>query len=394
LSVEQFLAAHWQKRPLLVRGALERPPALSAGELAGLACETEVESRLVLERRGPRPRREVRHGPFARADFAGLPRRRWTLLVQGVDRHVGPVADLLGSFRFIPNWRIDDVMVSFAAPEGGVGAHVDSYDVFLLQGRGRRRWRIRRDPVEREVLSADHELRILADFEPDAEWVLEPGDMLYLPPRVAHEGVALEPCMTFSVGFRAPSHAELLRGVAGHAAEALDPDLRYRDPDLRRQGDPGLIGPEVIAATRQMLREALLDAPGVLEAALGCFLTAPGRDPQRPDPPYTGRELVRLVREGGQLQRLAPSLLASIPLGAGRTRLFVGGRSHDLGAGLAFAAPLLCGTAALDAAALGRHLARRDLAELLAEICNAGFLVPQRARGGRRRPPRPGASLW
>ncbi|WP_187300613.1 cupin domain-containing protein, partial [Mizugakiibacter sediminis] len=199
----RFLREYWQKRPLLIRGAFpDFAPPLTPDDLAGLACEELALSRLVLRDRR-RDRWTLRNGPFDEAAFAALPRSDWTLLVQDVDKWDADVAALLRHFRFLPTWRVDDVMVSYAADGGGVGAHVDQYDVFLLQGLGRRRWSISADPRAPKDFRDDVELKQLRTFAPTHAWLLEPGDMLYLPPGVPHDGVAVGPCMTLSVGMRA-----------------------------------------------------------------------------------------------------------------------------------------------------------------------------------------------
>ena len=208
-DADAFLRDHWQKKPLLIRNPWSgwRNP-LDPDELAGLACEDGVESRLVRHKRSGL---KVEQGPFGAARFAKVGKAPWTLLVQAVDQLVPEVAALIDPFRFIPNWRIDDVMVSYATDGGGVGAHFDQYDVFLIQGLGQRRWQIGAlCDADTELLPHD-DLRLLAKFEPSDEWVLNPGDILYLPPRFAHNGVAVgDDCMTYSIGFRAPSRAELI----------------------------------------------------------------------------------------------------------------------------------------------------------------------------------------
>lgn len=226
-----FLSRHWQKRPLLLRAALPgfRDP-LTPRALLDLACHAEVESRLVFVRGGRKPYQMI-EGPQDPRRLRRLPPANWTLLVQGVDRLVPRVAALLDLFSFIPRWRIDDVMVSFAVRGGTVGPHVDNYDVFLIQGRGRRRWQVQRRPDR--SLRRGLELQVLRRFEADATWVLEPGDMLYVPPGVAHYGVALEECLTYSVGFRAPSHRALVALFAERLIESIPEHRLYRDPDLR-----------------------------------------------------------------------------------------------------------------------------------------------------------------
>lgn len=216
-ALATFLSTHWGKRPVLFRNLLPcfRSP-LSPDELAGLACEPATNARII-QGSGAGPY-QLKLGPFEDADFTQLPDKDWTLLVQDVNRLVPQLADLLDQFSFIPTWRVDDIMVSYAAPGGGVGPHVDNYDVFLVQGLGKRLWQIgyRPIPPQEELLVEDCDVRVLRDgFVPDDEWVLEPGDVLYVPPRFPHHGISLDDeCMTYSVGFRAPAIADLVHGWA------------------------------------------------------------------------------------------------------------------------------------------------------------------------------------
>ena len=205
----------------------------------GLACEDSIESRLIVQgRKGWK----VEHGPFAEARFGKLGKHPWTLLVQAVDHVVPDVAALIAPFRFVPDWRIDDVMVSYASDGGGVGPHFDQYDVFLVQGLGRRRWQVGGLCDEATALLPNQDLRLLADFAATDEWVLEPGDILYVPPRFAHNGIAEgDDCMTYSIGFRAPSRSELIGHWSDQVLEGLGEDDRYGDPDLSAQANPGEI---------------------------------------------------------------------------------------------------------------------------------------------------------
>ena len=234
---EAFLRKHWHKEPLLVEAALPGLPALlTRAELFALAARDDVQSRLV-QRTG---RRYTQHdGPFKRAQLERLPARNWTLLVQGVNLQDDDADALLRRFAFIPYARLDDLMVSYAVPGGGVGPHYDSYDVFLLQASGRRRWRHGRQRDLRLV--EDAPLRILARFTPEHEATLAPGDMLYLPPDHAHDGVALDECMTYSIGFRAPAHQELAEAFLDHLRDTLAVAGRYADPDLRPTKAPARI---------------------------------------------------------------------------------------------------------------------------------------------------------
>ncbi|WP_124553517.1 cupin domain-containing protein [Methylophilus methylotrophus] len=257
LTPAQFMAEYWQKKPLLIRGAMpDFKGLLDPSELAGLACDAEVPSRLIQfdpahqqEGRGW----QVTQGPFDDEDFAALPAQHWTLLVQGVN-HVLPEAQaLLSQFSFIPNARLDDVMVSYAPIGGGVGAHIDSYDVFLLQGAGKRRWRISQQTDLR--LIPDAPLRILSHFECEQEWVLEPGDMLYLPPNVAHWGISEDDdCMTYSIGFRAPAARELAIEFLEACRQENLPDELYRDPDLQPVTDASSVSEEMANHVADMMR--------------------------------------------------------------------------------------------------------------------------------------------
>ena len=230
LTVRQFLSDYWHKKPLLVRNAIPGfKGLLSPDDMLELACREDAESRLV---RGGK-NWHLGHGPFKPADFRKLPRRDWTVLVQSVDHHLASGAELLERFAFIPRARLDDLMVSYAVPGGGVGPHFDSYDVFLLQGMGHRRWRI--SAQENLDLVDGLPLRILSHFEPDEEYVLGPGDMLYLPPKYAHDGIAEDECMTYSVGFRAPAFQELGEHFLNFLHDELELPGRYADPDLSPQ---------------------------------------------------------------------------------------------------------------------------------------------------------------
>lgn len=273
LTPTQFMHRHWQKKPLLVRQAIPQfaPPVLRT-ELFALAAQEGVESRLVQAIKGAW---KLRHGPFNRRALPALQQPDWTLLVQGADLHNDALHALMQQFRFVPDARLDDLMISYASNGGGVGPHFDSYDVFLLQAHGKRRWRIgqQKDLTLREGLP----LKVLAHFEPQEEFVLEPGDMLYLPPRYAHDGVAEGECMTYSIGFRAAARAELAQELLGRLADdAGDDDVRllYRDAGQPAVSAPGAIPSAMLDFAREALSRALAQ-PLVLERALGEYLTEP-----------------------------------------------------------------------------------------------------------------------
>lgn len=257
LAASEFLETHWQRKPLLVRQAVPGYASpISADELAGLALEEEVESRLVLEQGAAGPW-ELRHGPFQSEDFQNLPDAAWTLLVQAVDLWVPEISALLEQFNFLPRWRLDDVMISYAAAHGSVGPHFDQYDVFLLQVEGSRRWQVGGGCDATSPVLSNTDLRILADFKSEQEWLLQPGDMLYVPPGIAHWGVAQSPGLTFSIGFRSPDLADMLGELAMAIAEQPDTP-RYLDPPL----DPGMASDEINAAFLAQAKQQLL---GLLE---------------------------------------------------------------------------------------------------------------------------------
>ncbi len=251
ISPRQFLKQYWQKKPLLIRQAIPGfGGILEPDELAGLACEEEAQSRLVRHVRG---KWLLEQGPFAEERFGRLPKTNWTLLVQGVNHHLPEAAALLQRFDFIPHARLDDLMVSFAPDGGGVGPHFDSYDVFLLQGLGKRRWRVSAQQDLSLVEGAP--LRILKHFDTQLEYVLEPGDMLYLPPHLAHWGIAVGDCMTYSIGFRAPSAQELAQQFLGYLQENIALDGMYGDRDLSLQKHAAEINDEMVARVHRMLKK-------------------------------------------------------------------------------------------------------------------------------------------
>jgi 50S ribosomal protein L16 3-hydroxylase len=277
LSPKTFMQRHWQKKPLVIRQAIPGfSPLLDRAELLDLAAQEEVESRLVVQAsaKGASGWR-FKHGPFARKALPPFKQAGWTLLVQGVDLHDERLHALMNQFRFVPDARLDDVMISYATDGGGVGPHFDSYDVFLLQAHGRRRWRIGR---QKDLsLQPDMPLKILANFEPEEEFVLEPGDMLYLPPKYAHDGIADGECMTYSIGFRSPDRAELaqeiLQRLAEQAVDELGPGL-YRDPKQDAVDRSAAMPVALVDFAHAALQDALRD-PKAIARAVGEYLSEP-----------------------------------------------------------------------------------------------------------------------
>jgi 50S ribosomal protein L16 3-hydroxylase len=300
ISTAQFLELYWQRAPLSFTAALPGYASpLTPDELAGLACEEDVESRLVLGHVGSRFRLE--HGPFEAGRFERLPKRDWTLLVQDVDKHVPEVARLLERFRVIPDWRIDDIMVSFAAPGGSVGPHTDQYDVFLFQVQGRRRWQLSENFSPE--LRADCDLKVLSRFEPERELVAEPGDILYLPPNVAHFGVALDEAMTFSIGFRAPDQAELVAAFGRELAAEAKEGQRFADPGRGPAHDPNELADADLERLRALLRRGLERSDAELDGFIGRYLTRPKPHLELAGEVTTADDVQRHLARGERVQR-------------------------------------------------------------------------------------------
>lgn len=271
LSPAQFMRRYWQKKPLLIRNAFPGfTPFVNRQALFAMAADEVVESRMIVHKASGWT---LRHGPFARTVFPPLKQPRWTLLVQGVDLHLDAGRELLERFRFVPDARLDDLMISWASDGGGVGPHFDSYDVFLLQASGQRHWRIGR---QKDLsLEPDVPLKILSNFEPEEEHLLNPGDMLYLPPRWAHDGVAVgDDCMTYSIGFRVPQRGGLAGELLQRMADEFDDTTLYRDPDQAATDTPAAMPPALVAFATDALQRLLAERQS-LACALGEVMTEP-----------------------------------------------------------------------------------------------------------------------
>lgn len=270
LSINEFLRDYWQKKPLLIRQAIpEFTGLLNPRQLIDLACTADAQARLVSHKRG---KWHLHHGPFDAADFPALGKTQWSVLVQGVNHTLPQAADLLKRFNFIPYTRLDDLMVSYAPKGGGVGPHFDSYDVFLLQGAGHRRWQI--SEQQDRTLIADAPLRILQNFTPEHEWILNPGDMLYLPPHWAHNGIAEDDCMTYSIGFRTPSYQELGEQFLVYLQDNLCIDGMYSDPGLKEQTHPSEISTQMLDQVSDTIKQIKWDKTDIA-SFLGCYLSEP-----------------------------------------------------------------------------------------------------------------------
>ncbi|RRV39790.1 cupin domain-containing protein [Pseudomonas sp. o96-267] len=371
LTAREFLRDYWQKKPLLVRQAIpdfESP--ISPDELAGLALEEEVESRLVIEH-GERPW-ELQRGPFNEDTFQDLPERDWTLLVQAVDQFVPEVAELLEDFKFLPKWRIDDLMISFAAPGGGVGPHFDNYDVFLLQAHGHRRWQIGQMCDADSPLLPHADLKILAQFEPTDEWVLAPGDMLYLPPCLAHCGTAEDDCMTYSVGFRAPSAAEVLTHFTDFLGQFLPDEERYSDADIQPSEDPNQIQRDALERLKALLNEHMSDER-LLMTWFGQFMTEPKYPELVAGIEIEEEDFLGALEDGAILIRNPSARMAWSEVGEDLV-LFASGQSRLVSARLRELLKLICSADALHVENLGAWLADDEGRTLLLELVKQGSL--------------------
>ena len=366
-SPAAFLEEFWGRRPLLVRGAFDESPLeIEAEAYAGLACEEGVEARLIV---GTDNERLLRHGPFTEEDFTSLPESGWTLLVQSLERWFPEAMPLLEAFRFLPNVRFDDLMVSIAADGGGVGAHIDRYDVFLIQLEGRRRWRIEQK-ARPDELQQDEEEGLL-DFKADEEWILEPGDLLYLPPRFAHEGTAVGPCITASVGFRAPSWGSVFAGALREITEGIDPQSLLPLSRESFADDPGRLPEDWIAHIRTRLLETLDER--TIANAIGRTLTEPRGEPvAAPELPLEIGELREAIVAGARLERVSIHRLSWRNEHETLT-LFVGGEAITLPPDAEAFARALCARGPIDNRRL--RLDEDDYAIRLVGWINDGHLA-------------------
>lgn len=322
ITPKVFLRDYWQKRPLLIRSALPGfNGLLTREELISQSCTDDAQSRLVVQKKG---KWHLKHGPLSDHDFAKLPKKQWTLLVQEVNHFLPSARDLLKKFSFIPHARLDDLMVSYAPKDGGIGPHFDSYDVFLLQGMGSRRWQISAQLDDQFI--ADAPLKILKNFLPEQEWVLNAGDMLYLPPKYAHNGIAETDCMTYSIGFRAPSSHELMMQFLVYLQDNLAAEGRYSDPDLRLQTHPSKINTAMLSQVNSILKKISWNRNDI-ENFLGTYLSEPKPHIffEQPTNPLTSDLFLRKIMQNGVQLNLKSRMLS------GANKLFMNGEVSEVG---------------------------------------------------------------
>lgn len=373
ISVEAFLRDYWQKKPLLVRNAFPNfQSPITPDELAGLACETDT-SRIVLEKGGKSPW-EVRHGPFDDDDFANLPQTNWTLLVNDTDQFLPELKAVIEPFRFIPDWRIDDLMISFAVEGGSVGPHVDEYDVFLIQAQGQRRWQITTQPAHPDNFLPNLELRIMRDFQPEQEWIVNPGDMLYLPPNVPHYGVALNECMTYSVGFRSPSQADMLASLLEDLQK--DPRLqqRFSDQGRERQTHPGELTTTDTDRLIDFVVDALPQDTLALQQWLGKYLTQTKTTTWQPEPAtITKADLLKLISRKTTFERLPGSRFLYF-MAENDLYLFANGEAYPLSPTQLAFARYLCQACEFRHSAYKPHLQEKENLRFFLQLLESGLI--------------------
>jgi 50S ribosomal protein L16 3-hydroxylase len=368
ISPETFMQEYWQKKPLLIRQAFaDFKSPITADELAGLACEEEVDSRIVMEKDGEHPWFPV-FGPMDETIFNSMPETHWTLVVNDMEKYLPELAWIVDRFRFIPEWRLDDLMVSYAADAGSVGPHVDLYDVFLLQGEGESRWQVSTQEVTEDNQVEGTPLRIQKDFEAEQEWVVEPGDILYLPPGVSHHGVSLGESISYSIGFRATSHADMVSDFMAYITQDLSPKRVYQDPDQTVQENSNEIKPDAIQRVTEIFKEYLQPEHPELQRWFGRFVSDTKSDVvTEPEQDVNSIEELQELANSGVLNRHTASRFA-FAQNPDSTLLFIDGEDYEVTAEFAKA---LCKQRRLDLDEL-LAIADKDETSFLVELYNQG----------------------
>ena len=330
ISRKTFMQEYWQKKPLLVRQAFaDFKSPITADELAGLACEEDVNSRIVMEKGGEHPWFPI-FGPMSDEIYASMPKTHWSLVVNDLEKYLPELSWIIDRFRFIPEWRLDDLMISYAADQGSVGPHIDLYDVFILQGQGKRRWQISRQAVTEDNQIKETPLRIQKDFQAEEEWIVEPGDMLYLPPGVSHHGVSLGESLSYSIGFRATSHADLVNDFIGHITQNLSPLLTYQDPDQLIQQHPNEIKQDALDRVTEIFKQYLRPDHPELQRWFGRYVSDTKTDViTEPENEVASIEELQELANTGVLNRHPASRFA-FAQNPENTLLFIDGEDYEV----------------------------------------------------------------
>lgn len=371
LTTEQFFNEYWQKKPLLIRNAIDDFESLiSPDELAGLSLEDQVQSRIIIEKDAERPWK-VLYSPLEESVFSEMPEKNWTLLVSDVEKHIPEFTEITDQFRFIPDWRIDDLMISYAPEGGSVGAHIDQYDVFLLQAHGQRRWQIGSTPVENEDYIEDLEIRVLKEFTPDHDWIVNPGDLLYLPPKIAHHGVAINDCLTYSVGFRANSHNELVSSFTDHLLNNNNNEKRYNAIDF--QNHPGEITADTIQQLKSILLSNLQTDSSHIEEWFGNFITEQKFELETiPEKEFSQQEEAINYLSSIDVIYRHPAIRFAFINHDKYTDLFINGKKYSCSAEFS---ELLCGSRDISTKELLNKTSQSEK-EVLFDCLNLGYLYP------------------
>ncbi len=330
ISRKTFMQEYWQKKPLLVRQAFaDFKSPITADELAGLACEEDVNSRIIMEKGGEHPWSPIL-GPMSDEIYASMPKTHWSLVVNDLEKYLPELSWIIDRFRFIPEWRLDDLMISYAADQGSVGPHIDLYDVFILQGQGKRRWQISRQAVTEDNQIKETPLRIQKDFQAEEEWIVEPGDMLYLPPGVSHHGVSLGESLSYSIGFRATSHADLVNDFIGHITQNLSPLLTYQDPDQLIQQHPNEIKQDALDRVTEIFKQYLRPDHPELQRWFGRYVSDTKTDViTEPENEVASIEELQELANTGVLNRHPASRFA-FAQNPENTLLFIDGEDYEV----------------------------------------------------------------
>lgn len=373
LNIPDFLNVYWQKKPLLIRNAFpDFISPVTAEVLAGLSCEDFIESRIISEHKTS-PKWRLENGPFKESKFSELPDTHWTLLIQGLNKIFPDFDDLLHEFNFIPSWRVDDLMASFAVVNGSVGPHIDQYDVFLLQASGHRKWMISQQEISDDNLESGLPLKIISNFKKESEWILGPGDMLYLPPNVPHYGVAMDDCMTFSIGFRAPSHAELLSSFVDELLPTLKDDLRYKDVDLQYSENSGEISHQALNKVCQLIQYHFSDEAKINEW-FGRFITDYlNDDVELQEHCLTAEELSSELKNS-EIRRTATVRANYITSASGRIHLYINGQAHEVSSKVTDIAKLFCNQHLFTYEDLIPFLDVHEAIHFFTQLYNSGYL--------------------
>ncbi len=371
LTIEQFLAEYWQKKPLLIkRGFANFQDPISPDELAGLAAEEEIESRIVAKQ-GDQWQLET--GPFE--DYSEWGEKDWTLLVQAVDHWHPESAALIEPFRFIPNWRIDDLMISYSTPGGGVGPHLDQYDVFIIQGLGKRHWRVGMPDPSLKSHCPHPRLLQVSPFVDCIDVITEPGDILYIPPGCPHDGISIDQSLSYSVGFRAPAQKDLLTGLADYLIENEIQGIRYSDAGRELSPNIGEITTKDLADVQGLLKN-LLDDPKLLASYFGSYITHAKHelDATEPDPHYSADEIAEYLEEGSVLARLGGLRVCYIqPHKEADIQLFINGLTIQLPASAKTTVQQLAEKTVLDQQTAAEFAEDPHKLQLLTQLINLGY---------------------